>query len=335
MFVLTVAVDKAEKIEHGYKVSVKLGIPQRHGSPSKENFQILSEESDSISAAIQLIQAQVDKQLDFGHAKALILGKSLVNEDYREALDWQRYIQSIAWMGVGMPSALDVLTVEPKSEELPANALFLSFGKTGNESQYVVSVHMFEFYRNSKENGVTPILPLIKAKESRYEINQACLFDDKELIMTLSPDHTRLLNLISERIDKADIKLSMQNHLVDAHIDGFRVSHSLHLTSTQPVITMQIKATGALLERSRGIHFNKQTFEQASKNLASQLESNVTALLKDFQEYRVDPLGFGLTYRSTQWGDVDEEWKQWQRIYPKVKFQVQATVELRSSGATT
>lgn len=337
LFVLSIGIDKAEHLERGYKVSLKLGLPKGQSTTNSENFQLLTEEQETIYEAVQLISSKVDKQLDFGQAKGLILGKSLVNEDYRDALDWlnrQRFMQGVAWIGVGKPSALAVLKVRPKSEELPSNALFQAFGHTGAESQYIHSQYLFEFYRNTKEKGVSPVLPYIEAKNDHYEIDQACVLDDKELILTLSSDHTKLLNLLTGKVDQIDFKTRLQKQPIVAHIDQIGVKHSLHLSATKPLVMVHLQLSGLILERTSKVKLTDATFRQTEQLVAAQVETEVTALLEEFQEYKLDPAGFGLTYRSTHWEDPAVEWQNWQRIYPKLKFQVQADVELRASGAT-
>ncbi|MDP4091593.1 MAG: Ger(x)C family spore germination C-terminal domain-containing protein, partial [Bacillota bacterium] len=61
------------------------------------------------------------------------------------------------------------------------------------------------------------------------------------------------------------------------------------------------------------------------------LQKKVTALLKKIQGEGLDPIGFGLHYRSRHWNN-DTEWDTWQKLYPDIRFTVQAKVKIQSTG---
>jgi spore germination protein KC len=54
------------------------------------------------------------------------------------------------------------------------------------------------------------------------------------------------------------------------------------------------------------------------------------ALLKKIQKANVDPMGFGLRYRATHPGN--DAWKQWQSIYPTIKFVVNPNIQIEGTG---
>ncbi|MDQ1003214.1 hypothetical protein QFZ28_003614 [Neobacillus niacini] len=48
------------------------------------------------------------------------------------------------------------------------------------------------------------------------------------------------------------------------------------------------------------------------------------------QKENVDPIGFGLRYRSRNMGNDD--WKTWQKLYPTIKFKVNIDINISDTG---
>ncbi|MGG1674457.1 hypothetical protein ACIFOT_01780 [Neobacillus sp. NRS-1170] len=115
----------------------------------------------------------------------------------------RRDIQEIAWVAVGKPNAIEVLKVKPKSEQLPSNALFLSLGKDGSETPYIISEFYFDMKKRLIERGLDPFLPIIEAKKDLLEVNSVGLFNKSKLILSLTQEETKILNHIMNRENKS------------------------------------------------------------------------------------------------------------------------------------
>jgi hypothetical protein len=63
----------------------------------------------------------------------------------------------------------------------------------------------------------------------------------------------------------------------------------------------------------------------------AELSESVTALLVKIQQYDVDPLGWGLHYGARHWNN-DTEMGVWDSLFPRLKFQVSADVDIKYSG---
>ena len=101
--------------------------------------QIQTIDAPSIAEGVRHLKSFVDKELDFGHCRIFVMGKSLLEHGDPESMSWfarRRDIQAVSFVGVGDPDALSVLRVTPESERYPGNALSLTFGNEGSESPY-------------------------------------------------------------------------------------------------------------------------------------------------------------------------------------------------------
>ncbi|KYD05818.1 hypothetical protein B4102_3140 [Heyndrickxia sporothermodurans] len=48
------------------------------------------------------------------------------------------------------------------------------------------------------------------------------------------------------------------------------------------------------------------------------------------QKEGVDPIGFGMRYRSRHFNTND--WEEWQHLYPNIKFKVHSNVQIEDTG---
>jgi spore germination protein KC len=186
-FVVSIGFDKPSNSNNLYKMTLKLAIPKSDPKNKSDQFILLSEEAKSISEATRLFKAETDKELDFTHAKLIILGEQLLEESIEPIIDWsirRRDIQGVAWVAIGKPSANAVLA---------------------SESEFTVSTFLFDFFRKSYEKGFQAILPMIEVKENTFTIKKAAIFDKFVKKLILSPNETKLLNLLMTGFNKGSL----------------------------------------------------------------------------------------------------------------------------------
>lgn len=153
-FVVAIGIDKSEKKDLKYRVTLKLAVPGNNVNLGSAKYELIKQDSNSITEAVRILKSKVDKEFDFGHAKITIMGQSIMEENISETMDWlnrRRDIQLVSWVAVGKPSAEAVLDTRIMHERLPGDSLLLSFGRTGVESGYIVSEYLFDFYRKKKK----------------------------------------------------------------------------------------------------------------------------------------------------------------------------------------
>jgi len=333
--VKAIGIDKSDDREHPLLVSLKLAIPSSQIKPGQSNtFQIISDQAASMTEAVRHLKAKVDKDLDFSQAKIIIFGKSLAEERLdRESIDWfmrKREMQGTTFMAVGDPSAEQVLKVKPRSERLPADSLILSFDQEGTESSYIVTEFLFDFHRRLSEKGLDPYLPVIKPLSESYLIDRVAVCDKERVVDILSPDETRIFNELSKKIDKFDITTRADPIHFAMSILKFGYSYTIDEGSfAEPALNMKIHMRGQVAESSLPMEYSDwKPYElEAEKEAAARYEG----VLKKFQAIQVDPIGLGLRYRATR-HRRDQEWEQWQALYPKLVFHVHVYVDILGSG---
>lgn len=337
VFILAVGIDQAKNKEQKYRITLKFALPAGSLKESTEKkYSYLTYESKNITDGIRKLKTNVDKEFDFGHMKSIIIGKELLEQDLDEVIDLfvrRRDIQKIAWVAVGQPSAEKVLKTEPLSEMAGSVSLFNFFSNNGVDSPYIATTYLFDLKRRLHEGGFDPILPVVKAddKKTKLMVNRSVSLNTDRKMIELSPHQTKLYNILANRTDKLELVIDKNNTVFSVSIDTVKVKYKL-LTKDkkQPVMKWDIEM-GGIIEESNN-HVSAENLNQLTKTASQEVERWVMELLNYLQENKADPIGFGLRYKATRIHNRDtfKEWKE--EIYPKLTFDVNIKVGIKSTG---
>lgn len=335
-FVISMGFDEGEKGKTA--VTVKLAVPKgrlRHGS---SEFVMMTKEDETIEGALNQIRTLTDKELDFGHMKLAVFSEGLAKKGLNTYVDWMQRsmeVQEICWVALGRPSAQEVLAYKPKSERYPSNNLFLTFDRTGGETDVAVMQYLFSFYRQLTEEGIDPVLPVITLEKQGLGIDHAAAFKKDKQVMLLNEDETRLYNMIKDHIRRVEWSLSFgpEEKIRHAVVSVRRHPSSYKIREGDKAqIQLQLGIKGVIMEIQPHTKVTPDIRSMVEEKLKGKLETELKDLMMKFQKAGIDPIGYGIRYRSRHWGGADEM-KAWEGLYPKAVFQIQAKVSLPDNGA--
>lgn len=335
IFVLAIGVDPGEK-EGNFKISLKLAIPQGDVTKIDEKMQIITEESPSISEALRRMKSRVAKELDYTHCKSLVLGEGIARRDIQHVMDWavrRRDIQLILNLGVGRPDALGVLQVRPASEHIPSNSLILAMSGQGTESPFISSVYSYQMMRNVYEKGIDPILPIIETKgDNEFIINKIALLDSQKIKLVLTPNETRLYNLLSRSNLRTNLPAHIEGIMYQYYTERSSSDYKiLNAESGKATIRYHIKIKGILEESSSPDLVTHSLLKKIQTAGEKELEKDISAMLTKIQASGLDPFGWGLHYGARHFNN-DTEMEEWKELYSELDFQVNADVDIKYSG---
>jgi len=332
LFVVSIGVDQAKNSSKKYLISLKFALPSA-SKKGKSDFVIISEKADTMAEAVRVIKTKIDKELDFGHAKVIIFSEEMAFQKENAGLYYwfsrRRDIQKVAYVGLGKPSALAVLKVKPKSEDLPANALILALPKDGTETPYVITEYYFDLKKRLIERGLDPILPVIEAKKNLIQINKSGLFNKSHLKLLLNQQETKILNFLLNGEEKSELKVRKGKDTFI--IDIYKIKTKYHIYNskgTQPFIKVDVKVKGRIEETN--VRITNGKLSPYEKDAEKQLSKEMRGLLEKIQQANIDPIGFGLRYRARHFNKDD--WEEWKGIYPTLTFKVNAKVNIEDTG---
>ncbi|MBD8004384.1 Ger(x)C family spore germination protein [Bacillus norwichensis] len=335
IFVQAIGVDYSGNEKKPYKVTLKLAVPSGSLKEAGVKYTYLTKEDSTLAGAIRFLKTQVDKELDFGHTRALIFDKKILEKDFKETLDFfirRRDIQMISWVAVGEPSAEEVLRVKPESEMAGSTVLTNLFSGNGVESAYITSTFLFDARRKMVENGIEPIIPIIRTNKdhSTLIVNHSYVFSPRHEPVKLNPMQTKFFSLMASRINKLDIEVKKKGENFTMSVDSARVKYKI-ITAPQkkPVLKMKIVIAGIIEEST--FDMNPSELDTYSKMTAKKTKQEVLKVLRFLQKEDLDPLGFGLRYKATRIQN-GKRYEEWQGIYPNLTFDVSVDAKIRSTG---
>jgi len=331
-FVVGTGIDWSGNESKPYRITLQLAIPSPKIEPGSSKIQYETIDAPTIAEGVRMLKAYVDKELDFGHCKMMIIGEELAKRDINPAINWmlrRRDIQSVATLAVGRPTAETVLHVHPASERYPGNALLLSFGADGTESSYNYVETLSGMERRLSEKGMDPALAVITndGKDS-FIINQVALFDKEKIKMILTPAETQLFNQMSDHFMKASMHGMFKGTPMVIAINQLNSSFRIQRKTDPVLVTMKVKMDVVFEEAPNGLF--DRAWKPVEDALASEYEKAAITLLKKIQQQNIDPFGFGLRYRAIHPGK--DAWKHWKELYPDAKFNVEALVKIEGTG---
>jgi spore germination protein KC len=316
-----------------YRVTLRLAIPASKIESGQTQTEIESFESPTIAESVRHIKSLVDKELDFGHCRVILFGKSLMESGVDEPIYWlsrRRDIQRVAFLGMAEPDSFQVLKLQPQSERYPGNALFLSFGSEGTESSYTLTEYLFDWSRRQTETGKDGYMPIIRKDTDRnsYRLDKVAFLDKKKLRLILNPEETQLFNISAKHFDKSVIAVPFQNTRIVMALSQVKTKTRIS-NATIPEVTFRIRVTGFLEESPP--NFLNGDVQKIQNHMQTDLNSQIEDLLYKIRDAGVDPYGFGLHYLATYFGR-SKEWEQWKEAYPAVKFNVQSQIVINKPG---
>jgi spore germination protein KC len=333
-FVMAIGVDPSKQIKNGFRITLKLAVPSSEKAGSGEAV-LVSQDSRSITEAIRLMKSKVDKELDFGHTKVIVFNKQVMTDHMDQTLDWftrRRDIQLVAWVGIGSPSAEEVMKVKTKTERLAANALILAFSKEGTESEFITPIYLFDFVRRIHEHGIDPLLPIIEAKEDYLVIDKAALFDKHKLKMVLNPEETKWLNIIRGETTKAELKINERNKYFLVSADDLNLKHVLRKSQSKKADLHTKGTITCLIEESKE-DITMAALDSYGRLAEKTVEDKIIKVITKLQKAGLDPIGFGQRYQAR--GFLQRrEWSEWQQNYKDMAVTADVKVQIMSSGMT-
>lgn len=114
------------------------------------------------------------------------------------------------------------------TERIAGNAIFLALSEDGTESPFISKTYSFDLSRRMLEEGEDPVMPVVETTEDQVlNIDKVALMDKNKVKYILTPDETRLYNLLDLRNLSTNFGTKIGGKLLEVNTDRTRARYKI------------------------------------------------------------------------------------------------------------
>ncbi|MGF3105296.1 Ger(x)C family spore germination protein [Rossellomorea sp. DUT-2] len=299
----------------------------------------LSAEASSTREVLEKLERRAQQPLVRGSLDVVLIGEELAEKGIIDVGD---SLQRDASVG----ARVYITVVEGEAGELikgnyglRGNGTYISNLITHNITRRELpetNLHLFLF--DYFQDGKTPYLPILKQlSNDSVAITGIALFDKDKMVKKISAMDMFFFKLLVDKFAEGSHVIKMgkkpgtAEKTVEASVTSLISKHKIIIKhKADPVeVTMRIKVRGIVREYT-GKKLTPDKVGDVEKKMEKDIEGKCLAMLKDFQELGIDPVGIGQNQKHGVRGFDLKEWKE--SIYPRVRFNVDANVQILEAG---
>lgn len=290
-----------------------------------------SAKSEIKKTLLQEIERQASDPVVTGSIELVLFGKKLATEEgILELVDaFQR--------DPGVGSGIHLAIVDGKAKEflegeygIRGNATHISnLIEKNYQKEDLPKTNLQLFLSDFYEDGQTPYLPQLKqlSKES-IELNGVCFFKYGKILHTISPERMFFFKLLVDKYSEGLHRVRVNEG--EAAIQSIKSSHNFDLKKKNPVeIEINLNVNGVINEFT-GNDLTPKEIKNLEKTFEKEISEECIKLIQEFQEKKIDPIGFGKYVRTQTRGFDLKKW--WDSQYPALSVKVKTDVTIIEAG---
>ncbi|HHX60510.1 MAG TPA: Ger(x)C family spore germination protein [Epulopiscium sp.] len=317
-----------------------MGKVSGNESISKDVVSIEAAKSTTFSTTIEEVQTRTQDTINFGHAKAVLLGADLLRDPdmMKEIIDSLErnmiFARSIPLFAV-RDTAQKVMDV--KNDQHPIIGLYIMNYINNKEravSRYKEAL-LGNTIRDLRENNaaVIPIIEMID--DSKIEIKGGALLKDFKLKAWFTPEEIRGILWAEGKVRGAKISIPIEQSYVsytvreqDSKISFFtkdnKVCCKIDITNEGDIGEYYINAAHSLTDL--------ESIRQIESQINNKIKKEMTHLIDQTKQYDTDVIGLGteLYRQHPKWWDHVAD--NWDDSYRNMAIEINVDTKIRRTG---
>lgn len=277
----------------------------------------------------QEIQRRSAQPIVTGSLEIAIFGEEIAKKGIRDFIDAFERDPSIGarvYFAVADDKAKEILsgTYGNRGNAIHLSQLIKHNTETRNLPVTNMHLYLFELY----QEGQDPYLPILKKEEPEViDITGIALFKDDKMVSQLPSDKMFFFKLLTDKFSEGSFKLEVDDK--DVSVKDLDSKNKLKLRKREPyVIDLEIEINGLIREYTGKI-VTPEVIKKIEKEFEDQVNKEATAMIQDFQEMGIDPVGFGQFIKTKTRGF---DFKRWEDEYKNLTVNVKTDVIITEVG---
>ncbi|MBS3938109.1 MAG: Ger(x)C family spore germination protein [Peptococcaceae bacterium] len=341
-FVMALGVDVAKE---GVQLTVQVALPAGGGGGGggaqggETPVWVTGTTAPSIAEGLFKMPAMLGREAFLGHLQVVVVGEAYALQGIGPLIDFlarERQVRDTVHLAVALGKAEDLLMVEPKVVQMPADYMF-ELLKQGAQSGLIPPS---EFLRTRIAWHNRPqlqiLLPLLEPEPNSppeaISLKGSGVFVDDRMVGTLDTKESRGLAWLMGTVSNTIITIPREEGNIIQHVNFASVRYKLRETDEGAGLTAIVSQDGNLTQwplQDEGITF--PLLKQLEQDLSVVILGEITAGLAAIQGvYRTDVIGLGERLRR-----IDPKQfaaKNWDEAFPQFALDVRVQAAFRRVG---
>ncbi|MFJ8268266.1 Ger(x)C family spore germination protein [Peribacillus asahii] len=295
---------------------------------------ILTTKSPSYDDILPRLNTKSAHSIEIGQLRLVLFGKKFAEQGINpvvESLKRDPIVGSRMQLGIAEHTAEDIL-ISGEHTNLPFHLSEKINQNIQNGNLPKMNLHLF--FENFYYKGRDPYLPYFTIEEGRAHINGLALFKNDKYINHISLKQSFIVKMLIEGAKNGRYYIKINENKKDGFISLKNLDAKAHYTISQidqvPNISIDLTMNTQIKDVPPWLNVtaNKDILKMEN-TLNKHFNEEVQQLISLFQEYQVDPIGFGEMVRakSRKWN-----YSRFQDMYPHLKTTVNTKVNIIQIG---
>lgn len=328
-----------------YHLSAEI-VTAGKGEQSPFESHIMEAEGNTMFETVRALIAVSSKKLYFGHCKVMVIGEDLAKYGIRELLDMpiRDHEMRLEMNVVIAKGCTGKNLLQTKGITTTITSYKISdMLKTGAEKIGCVGMDKeYKIYDGLETEGLSVAIPAIEKQkvegEDAVKLCGAGVFKDDHLIGFLSQKELSDLSIMKNQYKMGAITTeSVENPFYNTSFEVFknRTNTKVSCEADGTVVAdVHVKTWVKVAEvQTRANYLDSAEVKKTQRLLQKNIEHDLGNLVKAAQEtYRCDLFGIGQMIRQQNPAAWKKLGPDWEKRFPKVKFQIESEVVIIGSG---
>lgn len=210
--------------------------------------------------------------------------------------------------------------------------------ETEINEQAIPRISLFHFERDFLDDGIDPIMPVLKDTGQNMEVSGLALIQADKYMGKIKADDISIFSLLYSDNKKLDIYQALdddrqgESHVMLGTVKSARKVKVKRLTSGRFELQLRVNAQGLVTEYRGDLQIaNVGQRKQLERVISGKLEERAEHLLSLMQQKKTDSLGFGKYVRNSM---PYRAWKQldWREEFAQAEISCQVRFTIQNYG---
>ncbi|WP_163140428.1 Ger(x)C family spore germination protein [Bacillus sp. 22-7] len=295
---------------------------------------ILTTKSASYDDILPRLNTKAAHPIEIGQLRLVLFGKMFAEQGLNpviESLNRDPIVGSRMQLGIAEHTAENIL-ISGKNTNLPFHLSDKINQNIQDGNLPKMNLHLF--LENFYNKGRDPYLPYFTIEEGLAHINGLALFKNGKYINHINLNQSFIVKMLIDGAKNGRYHIKINENKKDGFISLKNLDAKAHYTISQidqvPNISIDLTMNTQIKDVPPWLNVTAKKDILKMENLMNKhFKEEVQQLISLFQEYQVDPIGFGdmVRAKSRKWN-----YSRFQDMYPNLKTTVNTKVNIIQTG---